>query len=200
VVVMKMEEIRESFYSQKDLGSEYVKLESDTPFYRHPEANCIDIEFPTKPERLVFLARTIARIGYDESDFRGALLWFSDWAVWNALDQAVGYRVVEAMHAAAGQPRAFEVGLGHHFRADELQETIAMLLQPMIFGWNADYVPSWSYGESTQFFVHLSHDSFASVVTCTKKFYDKAFRFLEEAELCPKPGHQQQGRRFCRTS
>ena len=125
--------------------------------------------------------------GYEAKDFEVALLWFTEWGVWNSLDQAVGYRIVEAMHRAAGQPKSFKTAPGHLFRADELQNVIGMLLQPMVFGWDAVFAPRWSYGLE-EFFLHVSRDSFVSIVTRTKEFHTKAFGLLQELDLNPQPG------------
>ena len=89
------------------------------------------------------------------------------------------------MHTAAGQPKSFEAGPGHHFRGDELNEAIGLLLQPMVFGWDANYVPRWSYGPD-QFFLHVSHDSFVTVVTRTNEFYDKTFDILMGDQVEPR--------------
>jgi len=180
-----------------DRAADYAHCDAKGFFFIHPEANCIDIEYPEKLERISFLTRLLATIGYETRDFEGALLWFTEWGVWNRSDEGVGYRVVEAMNASVGQPKAFEAGPGHLFRADELTEAVGMLLQPMIFGWDASYLPRWSYGTG-EFFLHISHDSFVSVVTRTKVLYETVFGLLESADLRPKAGHESQLRRFCR--
>ncbi|MFZ0804837.1 MAG: hypothetical protein WAN03_01585, partial [Candidatus Sulfotelmatobacter sp.] len=138
-------------------------------------------------------------VGYDAKDFEGALLWLTTWGVWNSTDEAAGYQIIEAMNRAAGQQASFEAAPGHLFRADELTQTVAMLLQPMLFGWDAYYYPRWSYG-SDEFFLFISHDSFASVVTRTATFYDKVFTLLKEVDLHPQEGHALQKGRFCRVS
>jgi hypothetical protein len=194
--VLSAAEIAEWFARFPNRDSEYVHYDANGLFFTHPEADCIDVEYPPKLERLPFLARYLATIGYDEWDFRGALLWFTDWGVWNALDEGAGYRIIEAMHRAVGQPKSFEAAPGHSFRADELRDAIGMLLQPMVFGWDANYLPRWSYG-TDQYFLHVSHDSFVSVVTRTKEFYDKAFGLLKELDVRPSPGHEMRVRRFC---
>ena len=78
-----------------------------------------------------------------------------------------------------------------------LINAIGMLLQPMIFGWDATYLPRWCYGPD-EFFLHVSHDSFLSIVTRTRVFYDKVFGLLESVDLQPKAGHESRTRRFCR--
>jgi hypothetical protein len=109
---------------------ERLSFDEIGPFFTHSEASCIDLAYPAKLERLPFFARYLATLGYESWHFRGALLWITEWGVWNDLDEGVGYRVVESMNRAVGQPSSFEVGLGHSFRADELVETVGMLIQP----------------------------------------------------------------------
>jgi hypothetical protein len=197
VKILTTEETVKSFSWSAKLGSDYANCDGKGLFFSDPEANCIDLEYPPKLERLPFFARFLATVGYEDRDFEGALLWFTEWGVWNERDEATGYRLVEAMHSAAGQPKSFEIAPGHLFRGDELPEAVGMLLQPMVFGWDAYYLPHWSYG-THQFFLHVSHDSFVSVVTRTKEFYDRVFGLLTELELRPKPGHESRMRRFCR--
>jgi hypothetical protein len=192
-------EVNERFARSPEIGSDAIHCSGKELFFSNPEANCIDIEYPPKLERISFLVRCLATLGYEDRDFEGAILWFTDWGVWNLLDEGVGYRIVEAMHRASGQPLSFETAPGHLFRADELQEAVGMLLQPMIFGWDAFFAPHWSYGYP-QFFLHVSHDSFVSVVTRTKEFHVKAFGILQELGLNPTPGHELRMRRFCRVA
>jgi len=199
VRVLSKSEIHESFSLIAKVGKDNVQCDERGLFFVHPEANCIYLEYPTKLERLPFFARLLAALGYDDIDFADAFLWFTDWGVWNPREESIGYRTIEAMNRAAGQPLSFEAAAGHHFRADELTDAIAMLMQPMVFSWDAYYLPRWSFGYE-EFFLHISHDSFVSVVTRTKEFYDKAFRILQELDLQPRQGHDLQRKRFCRVS
>lgn len=178
--------------------SDYVHADKEGPFYTHTEASCIDVEYPEKLERLPFFARCVATIGYEDQHFDGALVWFRNWGVWSPLDEGIGYRIVERINEAAGQPKSFEVAPGHRFRADELSDAIGMLMQPMIFGWDCFYVPLWSYGTG-EFFLFVSHDSFVSVVTRTKAFYDRVFQQLGKLDLNPKPANSNRVKRFCRS-
>jgi hypothetical protein len=197
VKVLSGVEIKESLAASARLGREYVQCDEKGLFYTHPEASCIDLEYPTKLERLPFFARLLATLGYDDTDFAGASLWFTTWGVWNLREEAIGYRIVETMNQAAGQPQSFEVAPGHIFRSDELTNAVGMLMQAMVFGWNAYYLPSWSFGYE-EFFLYVSHDSFVTVVTRTTAFHEKAFRILEELELRPQRAQEQRGNCFCR--
>ena len=177
-------EIVQSLGASGTLGQEYVQCDEHGLFYIHPEANGIGLLYPPKLERLPFFARLLATLGYEDVYFEGASLWFTEWGVWNARDEAIGYQIVEGMNRAAGQPHAFEAAPGHVFRADELPGAVGMLMQSMIFGWDAFYLPRWSFGFE-EFFLHVSHDSIVTVATRTTEFYEKAFGILEELELHP---------------
>ncbi len=198
--VLSDAEVHEQFVGFTKGNQNFAQLDGKDLYFIHPEVNCIDLEYPAKLERLPFFARFLATIGRDAEHFDGALLWITQWGVWNYQDEGIGYHVIEAMHRAAGQPVSFEVGRGHNFRADELDDAIAMLLQPMVFGWDAFFLPTWSWGGAHPFFLHVSHDSFVTIVTRTKEFHDQVLTALQKVDLNPNPGHELQVRRFCRAS
>lgn len=172
--VLSKAEIKESLAAFGEFGRERVQFDGQGLFYVHSEADCIDLEYPTKLERLPSFTRLLATLGYDDSDFAGARFCFTTWGVWNPQDEAIGYRIVEAFNRAAGQPRSFEVAPGRVFRADELVDAVALLMQPMVIGWDAYYLPQWSFGVE-EFFLHISHDGFLTVVTRTTSFHEIAF-------------------------
>ena len=194
--VLTAAEFKNWIASSTNQDTETIQYDADGPFFTHSEANCLHVEYPKKLERLPFLARTLATSTYESKDFAGALLWFTGWGVRDDLEEGIGYRIVEAIHSAAGQPTSFENGPAHNFRGDELNESIGLLLQPMVFGWDANYVPRWSYGPD-QFFLHVSHDSFITVVTRTKEFYDKAFELLTRLDFSPTEASKSHSQRFC---
>jgi hypothetical protein len=178
-------------------GPDYVQADERGFFYTHPEASCITLKYPEPLERLPFFARYLSTLGYEPWHFSGALLWFTEHGVWNYADEGIGYRIIEQMNRAAGQPSSFETSLGHDFRGDELNEAVAMLLQPMIFSWDAYYLPRWSWGTG-EFFIHISHDSHVVIVTKTKAFHDKVFAEVEKMNYDPAPFPEQRSGRFCR--
>jgi hypothetical protein len=178
------------------VGSDYVHADKDGLYFTHPEAACIELEYPAKLEQFPFFAHLVATIGYEDQHFDGALIWFYNWGVWNLFNEGIGYRIVEKLNTGAGQPKSFEVSPGHRFRADELPDAIGMLLQPMIFAWDSYYLPIWSYGIG-DFFLHVSHDSIVNIVTRTKAFHDRVFRQLEELHFNPKSASNERTGRFC---
>lgn len=197
--VLSAEEVAKWFqgFENVEPESDYVHADEDGLFYTHPEANCLDIEYPAKLERFPFFAHCVATIGYEEQHFDGAFIWLHSWGVWNLFSEGIGYRIVEKMNAGSGQPKSFEIARGHRFRGDELYDAIGMLMQPMIFAWDSFYLPIWSYGGCSDFFLHVSHHSVLTVVTRTKEFYDRVFKQLAELDLSPKSASDTRAERFC---
>jgi hypothetical protein len=116
--VLTNAEVLKSFAERDTVfaGADYAQGDERGLFYAHPEASCIAIEYPLELERLPFFARHIATLGYEPWDFTGALLWIHQFGIWNEAVEGIGYRIVEQMNRAAGQPSAFEVSQGHEFR------------------------------------------------------------------------------------
>lgn len=73
--VLSATEASESFSWSAKLGSEYAHCDEEGVFFSDTEANCIDLEYPPKLERLPFFERFLAAMGYEDEDFEGALLW-----------------------------------------------------------------------------------------------------------------------------
>jgi hypothetical protein len=178
-------------------SADYAQGDERGLFYTHPEASCIAVEYPQELERLPFFARLISTLGYEPWHFTGALLWIHQFGLWNEAVEGIGYRIVEKMNQAAGQPSAFEVSQGHEFRADELDDAVGMLLQPMIFGWDAFYLPQWSWGAG-EFFIHISHNSYVVVVTKAKAFHEKILSQLTKANYNTRAVSESRIEEFCR--
>jgi hypothetical protein len=199
--VLSNSEVLKQFSERNPIfdGPNYTQADERGLFFTHPESSCIALKYPEPLERLPFFVRHLSTLGYEPWHFNGALLWFTEYGVWNCADEGIGYRIIEQMNRAAGQPSSFEASLGHDFRGDELNETVGMLLQPIIFSWDAWYLPYWSWGTG-EFFIHISHDSHILVVTKTKAFYDKVFAELQQMNYDPEPFPDEWKGRFCRSA
>jgi hypothetical protein len=134
-----------------------------------------------EPHQLVHLARLVANLGYEETDFRGAHLWLTTWGVWNPQVEAIGFKMLEQFRRGYGENRSLESAPGHLFRDDEFTEAVCCLLPPVMVGWDGYYVPHWAYGR-LDYFVSFSHDSFLDVHFRTEEMYDRARQILTSYE------------------
>jgi hypothetical protein len=125
-----------------------------------------------EPHQLVYLARLIAALGYEEIHFRGAYLWITTWGVWNPQQEAIAFKTLEQFRRSFGENRPLQAAPGNYFRHDEFIESVCCLLQPIIIGWDAYYVPWWAYGR-LEYCVFVSHDSFVEIHVRTKEMHDK---------------------------
>ena len=194
--VLTMAEVAEWFASFKGWGDNYAHYDENGLYYSHPEANCIELQYPPLLEQLPFFAHYVATIGYEDKHFDGALSFVADYGRWSPFNEGMGYRIVEHINAGHGQPISFEAGRAHRFRADELVDAIGILMQPMIFAWRAFYLPSWSHGTG-DFFLCVSHNSYVSVVTKTREFYDRVFKELIDHKYEPKIAPENHKHWFC---
>jgi hypothetical protein len=188
MIVLSNKQLEEGFALRGE-ASDQILYDGLGPHFAHPEAAAIKVLFPSKVERLPFLARAITSVCRAAEDFSGATTWVSQSDVWNAKDEAIGKRIIERINAAAGQPADFEIGSAHSFRGDEYIDSLGVLMQSIIAGWDAYYVPQWTFGYE-EFFTFVSHDSYAVIVTRTKGFYDQAVEQLQGFKLDIRPDYE----------
>jgi hypothetical protein len=168
---------------------EELRCEGDKLSFISPEASSICVDLRVKEaHQLPYLARLLAHLGYHEVDFRGAYLWITTWGVWSPPVEALGLKILEQFRRSYGENRSLESAPGHCFRDDEFTESVCCLLQPMIIGWDAYYVPRWSYGY-LDYFVAVSHDSFIEIEVRTKEMHDKALEILQGHEWMKVSSH-----------
>jgi len=130
-----------------------------------------------EPHQMVYLARLLAHLSYDEIHFRGSYLWVTASDIWNPLEEAVALKTLEQFRRSHGENRSVEAAPGTYFRHDEFVESVCCLMQPMLVGWDAYYVPTWGWG-GLQYFVAVSHDGYADVEVRTPETYDPIMKIL----------------------
>ena len=160
--------------------------------YVNAEANCIQLEFPDRPMRVPYFTRVLSLLNTEsEEHFNGALLWLTLWTIGSTNLEKIGWKLIEKMRLGFGETRPIGVAPGHWFRSDEFVELNAFLLPCFIFGWDAYFVPS-----GQDYFVHISHDEYWTVVAKTTSAYEYLLKQLEP--LSPRAGHEGSRARFCR--
>ncbi len=181
--VLTREMLAESLEWYNTMGDEYVKFDGRGLYYKHPEAATITLALPNRVERLPYFVHRLGLVCCEQIHFLGATIWLTDVGIWNEFEEGIGYQILESINAAAGQPLSFCDTRGYHFRADELVKTLGMLIQPMIFGWDAYYLPRWNWGGCSDYFLKVSHHSCVEVHTMTRQFHDAALKELVAAEF-----------------
>jgi hypothetical protein len=170
------DEIKASF------GAMGLKCEEYRVSFPGNDSSYIRIPLHVKePHQLLFLARVVAHIGYEENHFLGAHFWLTGWGMWDPLVEAIGLKTMEQIRRCSGENRPIEVAPGLQFRSDEFVESVSCLLQPMLVGWDAYYVPSWAWG-TLDYFVRVSHDSYIEIEVRTKEMRDRATSILQKVD------------------
>jgi hypothetical protein len=172
--VVTDDEMREFLSKHADLRCEGRSL-----LFDHPEAKAIYVDLRVKePHQLIYLARLAAHLRYEEIHFGGASLWLTQWGVWSDLAEAVAVKAMERIRQGYGENRSLNTAPGHFFRHCEFVESVACLVQPMLVGWDAYYVPQWAWG-SLDYFLFISHDGFLDIQTRTTEMHDQALEILK---------------------
>jgi hypothetical protein len=139
-----------------------------------------------------YFTRVLSLLNIDAEElFSGAVLWITFFDIGSPQLVKTGWKLVEKMRAGFGENRELRAVPGHSFRSDEFVELNAFLLPCFVFGWDAYLLPS---GED--YFVHISHDEFCTVVAKTAAMQAKLFKELES--IHPHPGYERSLARFCR--
>jgi hypothetical protein len=117
--------------------------------FKKPKEHYFFIDPPEKHRRIVALARTILCFRGD-TQFSGGFLWLQCWDIGSPQLVWPGWRILEDMRRAHGEPRPLEIAPAQSFREDEMVELHAFLIQVIAFAWVADYIPF-----AGDFFLHF---------------------------------------------
>jgi hypothetical protein len=173
-------------------GNRGIQVEGARLHYVDPNANCIELEYPSTPLRIAYFSRVASMMGTkDESMFYGAFLWITLSTIGSNQVEKSGWKMVEKMRQGYGENRPLQTANGHHFRSDEIADLAAFLVPCFVYGWDAFVVPNGM----NDFFIHISHDEYWGVVARTKERYDALFTQLKD--LHPKESAAMRGT-FCR--
>ena len=121
-----------------------------------------------EPHQQVYLARLLAELRGGEDVFAGAVLWITARGIWDRYVESICTAGIELQRRGFGELRPLHVAPVHYFEAHEFQASVSMLMWPMLAGWDAYYYPfSASRGD---YYLSVSHDGFADVVTTDPEF------------------------------
>jgi hypothetical protein len=145
-------EMKNALAANKELRCDERKA-----YFSDGQAPSITIDLRVEePHQLIYLARLVAHLRHEENHFSHGYISITTWGVW-------------------GAPEA----PGLYFRHDEFMESICCLLQSMLVGWDAYYVPTWASG-GLDYFVAISHDSFVDIEVRMQEMYNKSIEILTD--------------------
>ena len=102
----------------------------------------------------------------------------TQWGVWEANVEAVGFNSLETYHQGFGEERPLTSAPGHLFRHDEFLDSAPCLVKPMLLGWDAYCVPQFAYGHLEYFlfgqfgfeYPETNRETYQKVIENLKKF------------------------------
>jgi hypothetical protein len=133
---------------------QYLQYQSDNP-------HCFSVGLEEKPSRVIALADYLVPT-WEERPFDGALLWIRERGVWGDHSEKIATMIVDQMRFANGQRESLEDRPVQLFASEEMIEMHSYFVIPLLFGWDAFLIP-----EGREYFVFVSHDGVAEVVSRT---------------------------------
>ena len=117
--------------------------------YGSPTVFAMSIKIPSESGPAVALGASLlafeANVG-----FYGGLLWLANWDIGTPQLERAGLRMIEQMRRGYGAFSSMENAPGNLFRTDEIADLHAFLCVPMLFGWDAYFIP-----RGTQYFAYI---------------------------------------------
>jgi hypothetical protein len=102
---------------------------------------------------VAFVLLTAAAHG--EEEFSGGLLWLQDWDVWSEVMERPGRTLLAALRSPDSRASDFKAAPAHLFEAAEFALAQATALLPILFQWDAWFVPA-----TPECFYRISHEGY----------------------------------------
>lgn len=106
----------------------------------------------------ILLMTSIPR--YEESAFDGALIWLQRWEIWSESIDRVGYELLNGVRRRPGDEANIDEAPAQVFAHGEFVSAQACLSLPMMFQWDAYFVPA-----KAPFIAFISHEGFVEFQT-----------------------------------
>lgn len=151
-----------------------------TPRFLHSESKCLRFEMPDSPSGFAYLASILPSLlsGFDRDHWRGGAVVYQDFDVWDHRNNVEGWTMIERIRAGYGELRPFTEATANVFRDNDLSILPAFLLAPLIWGWDAFYLPL-----DRGSFASISHDGIWFIDTETESDH---MQLLEKLSSYPK--------------
>lgn len=132
----------------------------------------LSIRIPTEAGRAIALGSGL--LAFEANvEFYGRLLWLANWDIGTPQIERAGLRMIEQIRRGYGACSSIESAPGNLFRTDQVADLHAFLSVPMLFGWDAYFVP-----RGTRYFAYVRNNGFLYLVTDEKETYSRLLSHL----------------------
>lgn len=140
--------------------------------YGSPTVFGMSIKIPLDTGPAVALSASL--LAYEaNTDFYGGLLWVVNWDIGTPQIERCGLKLIEQMRRGYGANSSIENAPGNLFRTDEIVDLHAFLCLPMLFSWDAYFVPS-----GTRYFAYVRSNGFLHLATDEEETYSHLLNHL----------------------
>lgn len=150
------------------------RLGPDLVFEQTERDSVFQIPMPAQTLKVLALSYALLADRGDSSPSRG-LLWMAGWGIWSEEIDNAGIKLWEALRMESNNKKSALAEMpGHLFQIEEFLEQHALLMLPMIFQWDAYFVP-----EEPEFLIYICHDETVFIIARTAQICKELFRYYE---------------------
>lgn len=164
VDVIRDQGVTQVYYSTPLHG---VTVGGNRQFYPLGGSHHFSITLEEKPSDIVLLTDYLVP-SWEESPFQGGLLWITGFGIWGENSEKTGLMMLKRMLSGCGESATLAENPAQLFGAEEIYETHSFLLLPILFGWDALWIPA-----TADYVVSISHHGTASVTSRNRAVHDE---------------------------
>ncbi len=145
-----------------------VKLES--PNHLHYETSEIfgfRVDIPSEAPRVVALVYSLLAVEED-TGYYGGMIWYTNYDMGTPEIERCGLRILEQMRRGYGGVESVENAPAQLFRSDEIVDNHAFLTLPLLWGWDAYFMP-----HGTRYFAYSRQNGSLYLVTDNEQVFRK---------------------------
>jgi hypothetical protein len=133
----------------------------------------IRLDVPSEAAKVVALVSSLLAVE-QEDGFYGAFMWFTNFDTGTPRIERCGLRILEQMRRGYGVTPSIENAPGQLFRTDEMVDAHAFLTLPLLFGWDAYFMP-----HGTRYIAYARQNASLFLVTDGEPALQKLMTSLE---------------------
>ena len=134
-------------------------------FYPLGGSRHFSIKLEEKPSDTVLLTDYLVP-SWEEPAFKGGLLWLTGFGIWGDNSEKTGLAMLKQMRSGHGESGTVSDEPAQLFGPEEVYEAHSFLLLPILFGWDALWVP-----RAGGYVVSIGHHGTATVISQDKHIY-----------------------------
>ena len=173
------------YCSQPALAGKLSVSKDNIPFYKESDLPPFFMRAPVVLRQAMNFVLTLVSATKGTS-FEGGFIWFYQYHGGTLNSAHLGWKIIESIRRANGDPRTLDLAPAQHFRSNEAAELSIFLLQAVVFGWAGYFMPSGfnclvNFRSSERWFFHSNEERTLTSLFTAMEEWNPAYEDLDAA-------------------